>query len=107
MKKTLRQKWINALRSGKYKQASFALHDERGYCCLGVLASVTGCKWYRDGETGHLSPFVGDKSMRHRQGDYLKTDFCGLHLRTQKKLAIMNDEHKTFREIADYIEKRI
>lgn len=33
-------KWINALRSGEYKQANGALQNEYGYCCLGVLCEI-------------------------------------------------------------------
>ncbi len=39
----LRKKWIEALRSGKYKQGRNALRpDEDCYCCLGVLCDVSG-----------------------------------------------------------------
>lgn len=33
-------KWINALRSGKYKQTKKTLHDAEGYCCLGVACDI-------------------------------------------------------------------
>lgn len=32
-------KWIKALKSGRYKQTKITLQDESGYCCLGL-----GCK---------------------------------------------------------------
>lgn len=34
------QKWINALRSGKYKQTQGSLQDAKGYCCLGVACEL-------------------------------------------------------------------
>lgn len=34
--------WVEALRSGKYKQTSGHLKDKRGYCCLGVLCEISG-----------------------------------------------------------------
>lgn len=34
------QKWIDALRSGKYRQTIGGLQDEDGYCCLGVACKV-------------------------------------------------------------------
>jgi len=40
MKKKDAMKWINALRSGKYKQTQGFLKDEAGYCCLGVLDEI-------------------------------------------------------------------
>jgi hypothetical protein len=40
--KANRKLWIEALRSGEYKQATQMLHDGEGFCCLGVLACVAG-----------------------------------------------------------------
>ena len=37
---TLRERWIEALRSGKYEQTQNNLRDVNGYCCLGVLCDV-------------------------------------------------------------------
>lgn len=44
MKKEIADKWIAALRSGKYKQAKMALRDPENdsYCCLGVLCDISG-----------------------------------------------------------------
>ena len=33
-------KWLDALRSGKYRQASESLRTNEGYCCLGVACDV-------------------------------------------------------------------
>lgn len=35
-----RQLWLNALRSGEYKQGKFWLCKDDKYCCLGVLCEV-------------------------------------------------------------------
>ena len=50
----VRAKWVAALRSGKYKQGSGALHCQDGaMCCLGVLYDVQGGKWFpRYGSNG-------------------------------------------------------
>lgn len=40
MPKEMKQRWVEALHSGKYKQAQGALEKEGGYCCLGVLQMV-------------------------------------------------------------------
>lgn len=34
------KKWVAALRSGDYRQTEGWLHDENGYCCLGVLCDI-------------------------------------------------------------------
>ena len=45
----IKQKWVNALRSGEYEQGSEKLYSGRGYCCLGVLCDLyskeNGLKW--------------------------------------------------------------
>lgn len=40
LKPEIKTKWINALRSGKYKQTTDCLRDDTGYCCLGVLTDI-------------------------------------------------------------------
>lgn len=34
------RKWVNALRSGEYRQTKGALKNDYGHCCLGVLCEV-------------------------------------------------------------------
>lgn len=44
-KKNIR-KWVNALRGKKHRKTTGALHDTRGYCCLGVACDISGiAKW--------------------------------------------------------------
>ena len=49
MNTEIKQKWVSALRSGKYEQGSEKLYSGRGYCCLGVLCDLyskeNGLKW--------------------------------------------------------------
>lgn len=41
MKPEIKQKWLEALRSGKYKQGTGKLASfENRYCCLGVLCEI-------------------------------------------------------------------
>ena len=40
MNTEVKQKWIDALRSGKYEQGSEKLRSVTGYCCLGVLCDI-------------------------------------------------------------------
>ena len=44
MTKKVMQKWVEALRSGKYKQATNRLKSNKGYCCLGVAKEIDLCK---------------------------------------------------------------
>lgn len=43
MKEHVKDKWVKALRSGKYKQGKNTLHEVNGqpsFCCLGVLCDL-------------------------------------------------------------------
>ncbi len=40
MKKSIANKWVKALRSGKYTQTKNHLCDSVGHCCLGVLCEL-------------------------------------------------------------------
>ena len=99
MDKKLKAKWVKALRSGKYKQGREYLYANFSYCCLGVLCRVAGLKK----EQLHEHVLLGDVDM----GKLLPSA-------TMMKLTIMNDGEDSygtgahsFREIADYIEKRL
>jgi hypothetical protein len=51
MKKSLKTKWIAALRSGKYTQGFNRLRKDDTFCCLGVLCDLyrqdhSPARWY-------------------------------------------------------------
>lgn len=121
----LHRKWIEALRSGEYKQGSgqYCSRSYDGtdsYCCLGVLADVagiekkytgTGVVW-EDGfdEKGeriwtYCSPnveLVQEKMKLHSHMGY-PNDVADVYA-----LWVLNDDRKwTFAEIADYLEQNI
>jgi hypothetical protein len=88
----LKSKWVRALRSGKFKQCRDVLFDSKsgGYCCLGVLTKVAGIKIGVDVSD---SCFPGYGWFTRAVGsDY-------------DMLTSMNDEGRTFSEIADRIER--
>lgn len=49
MDKSIKSKWIEALRSGKYRQSINVKKDGYGFCCLGVLEDIRakeeGVEW--------------------------------------------------------------
>ena len=108
LKQSVKKKWIAALRSGKYKQGDSALHKGEKYCCLGVLAEVLGAEWKDNGYYLNV-PFVDDKLVGAKGSahGYLSPAFCGLYKKTQVALGSKNDTGLSFKEIADYIEKRL
>jgi predicted nucleotidyltransferase len=40
MDPVIKEKWINALRSGEYKQGKGCLYNGESFCCLGVLFDI-------------------------------------------------------------------
>lgn len=96
----MKQKWLEALRSGQYSQTKGTLKSSEGYCCLGVfLSAVVGeeppvCDV--DDETGNI--YEGPEEMYETCRDYIP----GIVFR---KGIEMNDQGKTFLDIADMIEE--
>ena len=99
------KKVVKALRSGGYAQTRESLQDRYGYCCLGVMCDVyreeTGVELElnSDGDIngGHLADQVGVK-------EWVGLKSSNGRSRYNTSLVTMNDEGKTFLEIADFIE---
>lgn len=112
MDQELRTRWLEALRSGKYTQGKERLKTRNddgsaSHCCLGVLAEVMGVP-------SALPNSLAVRSYRFDFGNgvtdtaYLPGDLVpGLNQQNQSLLADMNDEGKSFDEIADYIEEHL
>lgn len=99
----LKAEWVEALRSGEYKQGSGALlSQDGGYCCLGVLAEILGelrpNGFHIHGNSCYLATFEVGASPKYFHLDELE----------QKTLAAMNDERQMdFNAIALYIEAHL
>ena len=92
MKREPKKKWIKALESGRYKQTQTSLEFDGRYCCLGVL-----CKAMR------IDPQTAKSSFDYEMLSKSFLEKVGLTEAEQSKLAGMNDEGKSFMEIAAYI----
>lgn len=105
MKAETKQKWVEALRSGKYKQAESELKSVNGFCCLGVLHEVTKGTWTEN----DYSKFVcGTKHTKNGSSTTLEGPFLqGLHPAIANDLAGFNDSRFSFNYIADYIEENV
>lgn len=100
------RKWVEALRSGEYKQGKYQLRRaDNTYCCLGVACDLhskeTGTPWSPNDmyvDNGIALPKVVQ--------EWLGIDSADIGLPNQKSLVLLNDVYKqTFAEIADVIEK--
>jgi len=101
----LKQKWIDALRSGEYVQGKYKLRSASEYwCCLGVLCDVCGKgEWIKGDEVSHsyLYEFNGETSTA-----YLPTTL-GLEVESTVFTDMNDRQEKTFAEIADWIEQNL
>lgn len=126
MKTEIKKKWLAALRSGKYQQGEFALRkvelteDEEGnfveagekFCCLGVLCDIVEPKkwekydeedWTNGNEDG---PGFPRDELMEKLGLNKPVSRSGKETLAEK-LACMNDEGKSFKVIANWIEKKL
>jgi len=129
MDETVKQKWINALRSGDYEQGIGALRKTNGtdtYCCLGVLcdlyqdATEQG-EWKKPGhreqylfitpggeEQGVLPNDVRDwAGLDVNQGALLRPEVLPDDKSRCSNLSSLNDADYSFGEIADIIEQNL
>ena len=113
MKPEYKQPWIEALRSGQYKQGQSALcrqvDGNKQFCCLRVLLDINGEQWDQAAPDYHSNRF---QPTSQSDTSYLSSDNCerfGLTREQQHKVADINDGEEgstyTFTEIADYIER--
>jgi hypothetical protein len=92
--KAKKNKWIKALRSGKYEQGSGQLcetmyNGDKYYCCLGVAKQIRLCQ--------------------ERKGSYNSlVSYNFIPAEIQSKLTDMNDSKMwSFKKIATWIEKNL
>ena len=118
MVKEVKEKWINALRSGEYEQGKGKLRKDNNYCCLGVLCDIYN-KETGDGEWV-LKYKLGDNNVfnfntnRESVDDVLSyniANWAGLVNNNPniitKAIAGINDDGATFEEIANLIETHL
>ncbi len=110
MKKNIATKWVKALRSGEYKQGYGRLHDigSKGYCCLGVLCKMYEKDYVEIGEhltDGFTLPFSMMKDFQISNHTCRQTKGIAIGKEQYDSLAVANDNHESFANIADWIEK--
>lgn len=105
MDSRLKARWIEALRSGKFKQAEDQLkvimyytNDYKpifGYCCLGVLCEISPSKAKQNSEETLLSKKTANEI------------FGPGHDQIQEDLAELNDSGAPFEFIAGFIQENL
>jgi hypothetical protein len=108
MNKDVAKKWVDALRSGEYRQARAVLRDGDSFCCLGVL-----CDLYRlehGGEWKQYGAFMLPDGTSIRPSDVPNggkvAKWIGFrHHVNASKYASLNDTGNSFSGIASVIER--
>lgn len=106
--------WVEALRSGHYRQGRGALRSATNeFCCLGILCNLhaqahpeiaktqTSRRVYLGGSTYPVETVAKWAGLRYHRGCFYAANG------DVKCLAEMNDSDKTFLEIAAVIEQNV
>lgn len=129
MNPEIKQKWVDALRSGEYKKGTEYLYSDNGFCCLGVLCDLhskeTGEGWIDISSRYSPNDPEFQRNVRSYQGRYEvlprvvmcwaglpdgnpDISFKHVGVSTISTIAQYNDRvAETFDEIADLIEKEL
>lgn len=109
LEKEFAEKWVKALRSGKYEQGEGYLENADGqYCCLGVACKISYPrarllhKFFIDSKgqgRGYIS-----KNLEKKMPELLRGTDANKFV---EKVSQMNDDGKSFNQIADWIEKNV
>ena len=115
MNKELKQKWIDALRSGKYTQGRGVLRSRtNSFCCLGVLLDISGKgEWKGDGDSTY--DFVVKDAFFDEEWPHWSTisteleaagrRITGLSQEQESRLIELNDRvGASFSQIAEWVE---
>ena len=128
MNTEIKQKWVDALRSGEYQQATGRLRGYSGFCCLGVLCDLYAQEpfnqgwvfkgedkqnplpqdyWYFDGESELLPSSVRQWAGLNSNCPDLRLDLEDEDYWRDTTVAELNDDGSTFNQIADLIEAQL
>lgn len=105
MNPEIKAQWIEALRSGEYKQAQKQLRtgDDR-FCCLGVLCNlIPDLVWTSEDRNGWSAHY--DEARSFGLLPYTLRDELGISGERVDELTELNDQQgRDFNQIADWIE---
>jgi hypothetical protein len=112
MKEKIKDRWVEALRSGKYNQGTYQLHnvEHNKYCCLGVLCELARedgivalekDKYFSVKEPNDNSILMLPKAVSKWAG----ISTCAVYSeKNRASLAMLNDAGQSFETIANVIE---
>lgn len=122
MNPRIKQRWLEALRSGEYKQTTENLRDSNGFCCLGVLcdlhAQERNLNWVQRIDSYELYGEIQLLPLSVQEWAGLDNDMGGLvdfeyerdgvmYVKSESLPEINDTWNKDFNEIADLIEAQL
>lgn len=105
--------WVRALRSGEYKQTTRVLHNiqENAFCCLGVLCELAVqnkvCDKIDSGGVVTMYAYTSHNTLPHSVMNWADMKSIEGYFPIEINLPCLtklNDDGKSFAEIADIIE---
>ena len=114
MKKDMLDKWMAALRSGKYPQAAEALrkkpsdeYPDGGYCCLGVLCDLMNPGGWQATVDAHYTHHFGDDWSVSTLTDALRDELQITRRQVDRLINLNDSEERSFLGIASWIEANV
>ena len=112
MNQTVKEKWLQALRSKEYEQNQGCLKNGNKFCCLGVLTDLyikeNNLNWSLKIENDFCERFA---ALNWKVCDWADLKNANPDIKIDKSfpdtLAAMNDHGYSFEEIADVIEQQL
>lgn len=95
-----KEKWLKALRSGKYQHGTGQLRYEDRFCCIGVYCEIFKIPYDGVNTRIEASPDIVGESF------YPGVDEV-LGFSVVKELTNLNDRNKDFSKIIEYIEQNL
>lgn len=110
MKADIKQRWVEALRSGQYKQGRGFLKRNNAYCCLGVLCELhrqdfPNKGWQLNNQHGGQFSYSLRNAVNYPPEEV--SDWAGLGPSVYNLLADANDSGADFPTIASLIEEML
>ena len=110
MDKELKERWVNALRTGLYEQTKGVLYrPESGqFCAMGVLCDIQGAQWNSDPLAPSWPINAEDEDVdADERATCLMPLRYGLTCDQQGEICELNDSNElTFEQIAEYVDDR-
>ena len=99
MNADIKAKWLEALRSGNYRQGYNELRCRNRHCALGVLCDIIDPDGWKEPDYALHRGMFSTKGHVPMEADLKPRDL--------REISTRNDAGKTFAEIADYIEANL